>query len=154
MPKDALGHGSNPRGTHASGISQIGKLPRVHPALLDQIRKNPGGFSLKPGSAKSPTKGYMVSIAGRTKMVSEHELAGSRGQQIVSSFVAQNADVLGKPGAHLGGWTDKATGITHLDVSHNVRSKSRAVTKGRAQNQIAIWDVKRMREINTGGTGG
>src|SRR4051812_20632756 len=27
MPKDAKGHGSNPRGTHASGIDKIGNAP-------------------------------------------------------------------------------------------------------------------------------
>lgn len=154
MPKDVLGHGSNPRGTHADGIAKIAKVPRVHPNLIEQIRQNPGGFSLRPGSAKAPEKGYMVSLPGRTQMLNAADLAGSRGQQIVAQYVAKNSDVLGRPGAHVGGWTDKETGITHLDVSHNVRSKAQAVKKGRTQNQIAIWDVKRMREIRTGGTGG
>jgi len=27
MPKDAKGHGSNPRGTHASGTDKVGKVP-------------------------------------------------------------------------------------------------------------------------------
>lgn len=154
MPKDALGHGSNPRGTHATGVDQIARVQRVSPNLLSTIQKNPGGFSVKPGSAKSPTKGYMVSLPGRTKMINAADLAGSNGSRIISSFVQQNADVLSRPNAHIGGWTDSKTGITHLDVSQNIRKKGFAVNRGRAQNQIAIWDVKHMREINTGGTGG
>lgn len=154
MPKDALGHGSNPRGTHATGIEQIARPVRVHPGLIETIRQNPGGFSVKPGSAKAPTKGYMVSLPGRTKMLQASDLAGANGPRIISQFVQQNADVLRGPGAHIGGWTDSKTGITHLDVSQNIRKKGFAVDRGRAQNQIAIWDVKHMREINTGGTGG
>jgi len=154
MPKDALGHGSNPKGTHAAGIVKLPKLARVHPGVLDAIRKNPGGFSVNPKHGTAPDKGYMVSLPGRTKMLKSTELAGPRGKQIVGDFVRQNSDVLSKPGAHLGGWTDKATGITHLDISHNIVDRNRAIRSGVKRNQIAIWDVKKQREIKTGGSGG
>jgi hypothetical protein len=154
MPKDALGHGSNPRGTHSAGIVSIPKTVKLHPDVINQIRQNPGGFSLRPNTGRAPDKGFMVSLPGRTKMVRESDLSGPHGQRIISSFVSQHADVLRKPGAHIGGWTDKASGITHLDISHNIKNRNSAVRAGVKRNQIAIWDVRKGREIKTGGSGG
>lgn len=151
--KDAKGHGSNKRGTHSVGIASLPQKVNVHPKVLEQIRKNPGGFSLAPATAASPAAGYMVSLQGRGQQVHESDLSGPNGPRIVSQFVAKNADVLQQPGAHIGGWTDTKTGITHLDVSHNVPTRAKAVALGKAHNQIAIWDVKRGKEIRTGGTG-
>lgn len=38
MPKDALGHGSNPRGAHAAGIEQIARFPHA-PMPPMQVKK-------------------------------------------------------------------------------------------------------------------
>jgi hypothetical protein len=149
--KDALGHGSNARGTHAQGIEKLGV--RLHPNVLTTVNKNPGGFSVKPKTGKMPTSGYMVSIPGHTKIVSEADLKGPRGAALLAQYAREHADVLQQPGAHIGGWTDKATAKTYLDVSHNVKGRSAAISTGKKHNQIAIWDVKHGREINTGGSG-
>lgn len=147
--KDALGHGSN---AHNAGIDQIGKMP-VHPTVLKAVIKNPGGFSVRPTNGKMPQSGFMVSIPGHTQIVSEAALKGPQGAKIISSYANEHADVLRDPRAHIGGWTDKETGKTYLDVSHNIKSKSKAVNAGKQFNQIAIWDVKHGKEIRTGGTG-
>jgi len=150
--KDAKGHGSNPRGTHAAGIEKATTPVVVRPEVLAHIQKNPGGFSVTP-KGRTPSTGYMVSVPGRTRIVSESDLSGPEGKRILQAYAEEHSDVLRQPGAHLGGWTDKNTGKTYLDVSHNIKSLPRAVTAGKARNQIAIWDVKRQREISTGGTG-
>jgi hypothetical protein len=155
MPKDALGHGSNPRGgpaAHQTGILKHTSPVFMNPKALDTIRKNPGGFSVNP-RGKSPSDGYMVSLPGRTKIVSESDLAGDQGASIIQRYADENQDALRGPGAHIGGWTDKESGKTYLDISQKVGSKEHAVKLGAARNQIAIWDVKRSREIRTGGTG-
>lgn len=151
--KDALGHGSNPRGAHAGGIEAAlkPKVP-VKPDVIAHIRQNPGGFSVTP-AGKTPNKGYMVSVPGRTKIVSESDLSGPRGHQIIQDYAQQHADVLSQHGAHIGGWTDKETGKTYLDVSHNIGNRNAAIRAGAKRNQIAIWDVKHSREIRTGGSG-
>lgn len=150
--KDAKGHGSNPRGTHASKIDQIGNIS-LHPNVLPIVQKNPGGFSVKPTTGKMPTSGFMVSIPGHSKIVSEADLHGQNGGRLIEQYAKENAEVLQHPGAHIGGWTDQASGKTYLDVSHNIASMSKAVKAGKRFNQIAIWDVKNSREIHTGGTG-
>jgi hypothetical protein len=153
--KDAKGHGSNKRGTAAAFMARtqaITKTVKVKPDVLKHIQNNPGGFSVSP-KGKTPTAGYMVSLPGRTRIVTEDQLRSPEGHKILQDFAHQNSDVLKVKGAHIGGWTDKASGKTYLDVSHNIKDESKAVAAGRAHNQIAIWDVKRAREIATGGTG-
>jgi hypothetical protein len=147
--KDALGHGSN---AHGAGVANIGKVA-LHPNVLRTITKNPGGFSVKPKNGKMPSNGYMVSIPGHTQIVSEAALKGPQGGDIIKQYANAHADVLNDPRAHIGGWTDKATGKTYLDVSHNISGRSAAVSAGKKHNQIAIWDVKHAKEIRTGGTG-
>lgn len=137
------------KGSHAAGTNSVGKT-LVSPKVVDVIRQNPGGFSVSP-DGKIPSRGYMVSVAGRTKILDEHALAGEGAHSIINDYARQNADVLKTPGAHIGGWTDK--GKVYLDVSHNVTNQRAAVKAGKMGNQIAIWDVKRQREIRTGGTG-
>lgn len=146
--KDALGHGSN---AHNAGIEKLNI--KLHGKVLKTISKNPNGFSVRPTNGKIPKSGFMVSIPGHSKILHASDLVGERGAQIVQQYARENAGVLNDPRAHIGGWTDKASGKTYLDVSHNIKGRSAAVAAGRKHNQIAIWDVKRGKEINTGGTG-
>ncbi len=152
MAKDAKGHGSDKRGFHNAGINALPNI-KLHPSILKTIVKNPGGFSVKPKSGAQPKSGYMVSMPGHTKIVSEQDLKGPNGPALIAQYAREHAGALLTPGAHIGGWTDKATGKTYLDISHNIRSQQAAISAGKGRNQIAIWDVKRSREINTGGTG-
>ena len=152
--KDALGHGSTPRNApgHMQGVLNSTRPIKVKSQVLAHIQANPGGFSVTP-KGKQPSGGYMVSVPGRTRIVSESDLAGPNGHAILQDFANRNSDALRQPGAHLGGWTDKETGKTYLDVSHNIGNRNRAISAGKSRNQIAIWDVKHGREIRTGGTG-
>ena len=61
--------------------------------------------------------------------------------------------VAGDGGRYLGQWTDKNTGKTYRERSHDVDSLALAKSMGRRLNQIAIYDVKNKREIATGGDG-
>lgn len=143
--KDALGHGSN---AHTSKIAQIGAM-KVHPQAIMTARHNllhNGGFSVKPATGAAPKSGYMVSIPGHTQIVH-----GDVDEAHLAKYAADHADVLQHPGAHIGGWMNE--GKTYLDVSHRYDKKSEAIKAGKAHNQIAIWDVKKGAEINTGGTG-
>jgi len=157
MPKDAKGHGSNPRGgpqgpAHQVGVNSVGKAPPpVTKTALDTIRQNPGGFSVTPGG-RQPTGGFMVSIPGRTQLLDEADLAGPRAAEIVNQFTSKNADAFGNnPNMHIGGWT--SGGKVYLDPSENIHDREAAIAAGRQRNQIAIWDVANQKEIPTGGTG-
>lgn len=141
--KDAKGHGSN---AHNAGINTIGKV-LLHPNVINAVKKNPDGFSVKPSTGQMPKSGYMVSMPGHTQIIPHAT------PDLVAAYANEHSGALQQQGAHIGGWTDKASGKTYLDVSHNIRNKNAAIQAGRARNQIAIWDVKNGREINTGGDG-
>jgi hypothetical protein len=145
--KDAKGHGSD---AHSSGVNKVGQP--VSQKVLDTIRSNPNGFSVTLGG-EQPKGGYMVSMPGHSMILDANELAGPNGAKIIQDYVSSHADALAEPGAHIGGWTHGETGKTYLDVSHNIPSRAVAVQAGRQRNQIAIFDVKRGKEINTGGDG-
>jgi hypothetical protein len=156
--KDAKGHGSNARnggndgnGSHSNGVNSVGRN-FFNEKVLETIRNNPGGFSITP-QGEQPSAGYMVSVPNRTQIVSEADLRGPAGREILDNYGRQHADVLNQPGMHVGGWTDKDSGKTYLDVSENIRDRERAVQAGRERNQIAIWDVGKGEEVRTGGTG-
>lgn len=153
--KDAQGHGSNPRGgiaAHMRGVLKATKPIKLKPDAVQQMHdslKTTGGFSATP-RGRTPENGYMVSAPGRSKIVPESQVT----PQTISDYANEHSDALRQSGAHIGGWTDKETGLTHLDVSHKIGSRNRAISAGKSRNQIAIWDVSKGREIRTGGTGG
>lgn len=153
MAKDARGHGSEKRGVvgaHAEAADQVGQKS-ISDRVLDVVRNSPLGFTVSP-NGDVPTRGYMVSVPGRTRIVSPEDMKGS-GHTIVSDYARTNAALLREKGAHIGAWQDTGTGKVHLDVSHNIPRQRDAVAAGKTRNQIAIWDVKRKREIQTGGSG-
>ncbi len=82
-----------------------------------------------------------------------HELKGPRATEIVNEYSLNHSDALGLPGANFGGWTNKDEGKTYLDVSQNIKDRDAAIIAGKAQNQIAIYDLNNSAEIPTGGTG-
>lgn len=150
--KDAKGHGSDPRGTHASGILRAAPKIMLHPKVLEHVLKNPGGGSVSP-KGSVPDKGYMVSQAGRTRFVSEAQLADPvQSKAILQQYARENADVLSKSGSHIGWWKDEK-GTTHLDVSHNIKNRNKAISAGVRNNQKEIWHLDKQRGIPTGGTG-
>lgn len=136
---------------HQQNVEAVGR-PVVSNKVLDVIRKNPHGFSVTP-TGDQPKRGYMVAQPGRSHVLNDSELSSERAHQIIDDYVRKNRDVLSQPGAHIGGWRDNASGKTYLDVSQNISRARDAVKAGKARNQIAIWDVRRKRELRTGGTG-
>lgn len=135
---------------HQSGVGQVGRQS-VSDKAVAVARDNPTGFSVRPDGT-TPTKGYMVSMNGRTQEV-EQSAMKSNAKAILEGYAQKNADALRWKNAHIGGWMDPATGRTHLDVTHNISRQRVAVKVGKDRNQIGIYDVKRNRVIDTGGKG-
>lgn len=145
--KDPKGHGSD---AHSTGVDQIGKP--VSAKVLDIIRKNPNGFSVTL-NGDQPKAGYMVASPGHSEILNANDLHSERGPAIIQGYASTHAAVLAEPGAHIGGWHDPDSGKVYLDVSHNIPGKFSAIQAGINRNQKAIYDVKRGKDIKTGGTG-
>jgi hypothetical protein len=74
-------------------------------------------------------------------------------EQDIDRFLAANQDLLADPRNKLGTWRDSSTGENYLDVVVAIPDQRRAMELGKRYNQKAIYDLKTLAEINTGGTG-
>jgi hypothetical protein len=149
--KDAQGHGSNPRGTHADKVDQVGK-PVLSPKIVQSILNTPpgNGFTMRLKDGEAPTKGYQVAIPG-------HALPapiGSKptGERELQAWASQHADAL-KQAGHVGGYRNEVTGNFEIEPSQNIGNRNAAIRTGTKRNQVSIWDNRKSNEIKTGGTG-
>lgn len=73
--------------------------------------------------------------------------------QILRGFIQANADLLGDPRNSIGTWYNALADETYLDISTAFPHLQEAFTIAIRYNQIAIFDLHRQQEIETGGTG-
>lgn len=137
---------------HQRGVGAVGQPSSMSQRVLETIRNSPEGASINV-RGETPTKGYMVAHEGRTKFLSDDDIKGPHAQAMLDEYAKRNSDVLNRKGAHIGVWRDPDSGKTHLDVADNVRRRTHAVRAGKGRNQISVYDVKRRRTIDTGGSG-
>ncbi len=71
----------------------------------------------------------------------------------ILSFLAQNRDLLRDPRNAVGTWYNEDDDTTYLDVTAMLPDREKAISFARQYNQIAIYDLLRTEEIETGGTG-
>jgi hypothetical protein len=148
--KDSKGHGSNPRGAHASGVEGVGKPVPVSPRAIRIITKQAGtGFSVSPSGAV-PETGYQVALHGHTdaEPLDLDNIAAH-----VRAHVEANRGVYASPNTYIGGWNSPYTGKVHLEPSRNIPYPSIAKDLGKARNQHSIWNNGKGEEIRTGGSG-
>lgn len=114
-----------------------------------------GGISIHVKSGKEPKSGYMcATYTDRSQWLKGDDVKNpEKRTAAIKSFMEKNKDVLSDPDNYLGTWYDTSTGNISLDISRNFTSKSAAVKFASEHNEKAIWDVKNMKEIPTGGTG-
>lgn len=72
----------------------------------------------------------------------------------IEKFIAANTDLLSDARNKVGTWLDTETGENVLDVVVAVPDRRLAIELGKKYNQRAIYDLGKMEEIRTGGTGG
>lgn len=107
--------------------------------FLKEAKENGGGsYSFLTGQT-NPTAGYMVSMAGRERIIKELQV------KEVQVYVTENRDVLMTEGAYLGVWASE--GEWYLDVSRNITDRATAISAGNDNKQQAIWDCAKGEEI-------
>jgi hypothetical protein len=151
-------HPRDDRGRFGSGLAKWARskagLQKATRGLVEQIQKNPGGFSWRPDTGNATT-GVMVAehpdaeLGAAFKPESKEHLIRE-----LKSYVRRAASkVASDPDFHFGGWESK--GVIYLDVSKRYpkERESDAHAAGRQNNQIAVFSLDRREEIQTGGTG-
>lgn len=71
----------------------------------------------------------------------------------VRDFARRNLDLLRTGKYSLGTWYNESEQTTYLDIVSTVKSRESAIHMAKAHNQISIFDLAHLEEINTGGTG-
>lgn len=114
-----------------------------------------GGISYHVKSGKEPKSGYMcATYTDRSTWLKGDDVKDpEKRTAAIKDFMEKNKDVLADPDNYLGTWFDSSTGNISLDISRNFANKAEAIKFASEHNEKAIWDVKNMSEIPTGGTG-
>jgi predicted GNAT family acetyltransferase len=90
-------------------------------------------------------EGYAVGTQeGTGKVVEGKEIT----EQDIKDFARENEQELKDPNKFIGTWYNKADGNTHLDISTVVKTEEEAHNLGRANKQLAIFDIKNEKEID------
>jgi hypothetical protein len=143
---DELGRFSSGSGVGAS----------VAQSILERVKAN-GGLSVKVVSGNEPTSGYMVAKGttfGATVSATDF-YDPNKGPKILADYAKKHKSDLINGKYYLGLWHNTEDGNVYLDVSENIQNRETAIHEGQPaqRNQISIWDVVNMQEIQTGGSG-
>ena len=88
--------------------------------------------------------GYAVGTQeGTGKVVEGKEVT----EQDIKDFARENEQELKDPNKFIGTWYNKADGNTHIDISTVVKTEEDAQNLGRANKQLAVFDIKNQEEI-------
>lgn len=114
-----------------------------------------GGMSVDMRTGAYPKDGYMCAVhADRSELIKADDVMDSKKcEKRIEDFRQKNKDVLSEDGVVLGTWLDPDTGNIYLDISKRFEDKAEAIKYASEHNEKAIWDVKNMENIDTGGTG-
>lgn len=148
-----LKHGNHDQSSHgnwATGRMGAG----VATSILERVREN-GGLSVNMVDGSEPTTGYMVAKGAKYGAIVDAEdfYDPIKGPKALADYMKKHKSELGGGKNYLGLWHNTEDGKVYLDVSENIQDKERAISAGREQDQISIWDVANFAEIQTGGTG-
>jgi hypothetical protein len=108
------------------------------------LQRKHGGFtySLYRGNLAG-TPGYAVAVFPHRSVV----LNGPATERQLAQFVEDNLGLLRDPQLNLGGWYDKRSCKTYLDISAVISSRELAIRMARAHHQQSITDLKSLEEV-------
>lgn len=111
--------------------------------LVKSIRAN-GGFTADK-SFNTPTTGYMVSIKGTEVQFPNYSTMSDEQIERECYHYYLNEVNWKRQGVYFGAWV--YDGVLFFDNSINIQDLEVAIAFGRANEQIAIWDVANGKEI-------
>ena len=73
--------------------------------------------------------------------------------RILHVFIAENMALLDDPRGSIGLWYNAGENLIYLDIVATLPSRQEAVSLALQYDQIAIFDLEALNEVETGGTG-
>ena len=105
-------------------------------ALTTIAALNPEGYTIDAKTMQPVTRGFAVAVADTQNSF------GPEGLAKVVEYVSQHANVNA-----FGGWYDSESGMYYYDATIIVDDLQKAIDLGRANKQLAIFDLTRLEEI-------
>lgn len=104
-----------------------------------------GGATVRVISGREPTKGFVVALREREKIVSPEDF----NEQVIVDYIEKNIDLLGDEdlGWTFGVWWDRDTNEIFLDVSRVERYELDAIRFGINEKQKAVFNLSTFDEI-------
>jgi hypothetical protein len=125
----------------------VGASPLAHAIAQNHAESGGSTFSLHDGNLVGKNR-YAVSLFPERS----EQVQGQLTPEYVQNFIENNRDLLKHPKTAVGTWA-APDGNHYLDVSVATPSKADAIGLGQKYNQRSIFDLNRMNEVPTGGTG-
>ncbi len=151
--KDVKKHGDHDQSSHGSWAHGVQVAPDVVRSTLEQVKSN-GGLTIDLRDGSSPKDGFMVAKDKKYAQIVKAEdfFDEAKGAEILSSYLKQHKSEFNQSNNYLGLWHNTQDNQVYLDVSENIEDEGEAISRGRERDQISIWDVANLKEIETGGT--
>lgn len=109
--------------------------------LAAKLKKD-GGFTFSLyGKPKSPKTGFALSIHKNTEAVVKGDMDDHEAATALRDYARTHRTALKAKNTYIGGWHNPEDGQVYLDVSTVVKSRDEAIRLGRANNQLAIYDL-------------
>jgi len=153
--KDVKKHGDHDQSSHGSWAQGLQVAPEIVRSTLESVKAN-GGLTVDMKDGSSPKDGFMVAKGKKFAAIVKADdfFDEAKGSEILSSYMKQHKSEFNNSNNYLGLWHNTNDGQVYLDVSENIKDEGEAISRGRERDQISIWDVANLKEIETGGTGG
>jgi hypothetical protein len=153
--KDVAKHGDHDQSSHGSWAHGVQVAPEIVRLTLESVKAN-GGLTVDMKDGSSPKDGFMVAKGKKFAAIVKADdfFDEAKGAEILSSYMKQHKSEFNNSNNYLGLWHNTNDGQVYLDVSENIKDEGEAISRGRERDQISIWDVANLKEIETGGTGG
>jgi hypothetical protein len=138
-----------PQGVDDPKDLPISKQASLASTVLN-LAKTTGGVTWNVPSNKNlvGTDNYAVAVHPDRSIILEKEPT----EQDINDYIEANKDILNAENS-LGIWYNKSSGKWYFDVVATLSDREQAIALGKANNQIAIFDLKNFVEVPTGGTG-
>ncbi len=118
-------------------------------ALYEESGREGATFSLRFGDLRGQPL-YAVSLyPERTRRSTGNAVSN----HILQLFIADNLDLLTNPRCSVGLWYNADEDVTYRDVVAALPDRQEAIMLALQYDQIAIFDLLNLNEIETGGTG-
>ena len=104
---------------------------------------NPEGFTVNAANLQPVTSGYAVALKKTQNSF------GAEGLAKVANVIdeLQNSGNLNGRILAFGGWYDSESGLYYYDATVIYQDREKAIEAGRANEQIAIFDLENLEEI-------